>query len=63
MKYAVCESCGLVSEAEATDMGLGWIGLYFHCGVSHDTHPDELFDTKISALAAAISAEAKRIAQ
>lgn len=56
MKYAVCEDCGLVAEAEVADVGICIVGLYHHCGLGHECTVDELFDNKKEALEAAANA-------
>lgn len=53
MKYAICEECGLVAEAELTHNGFGTVGLYHHCGWAHDCAKEDLFDSELAALSAA----------
>ena len=51
--YAVCEECGLVTEAERVNVDVGVVGHYHHCGYAHECFVHELYDDKSEALQAA----------
>ena len=52
-RWAVCEVCGLVVEAEEVDVAIGIVGFYHHCGYGHECCKSELYTDMAAALRAA----------
>lgn len=57
MRYAVCEECGLVAEAEKVNVGVGFVGHYYHCGIAHECSVEDLLESKKGALEQALEAD------
>lgn len=43
MKYAICEDCESIVEADVVNVGVGCVGHYFCCNWAHECSVYDLF--------------------
>ena len=48
-KFAECEDCGELVEAEVTHNGVTYVGHYVHCGWGHQCSVDDLVKRRVLA--------------
>lgn len=49
MKYAICEDCESIVEADVVNVGVGCVGHYFCCNWAHECSVYDLFNDIVEA--------------